>query len=124
MPLSALLIPLLQDGTMKNIASIGIDILAALALASAAAPALADAASTKMVKPAALTCEDFLAFDDVTRPEIVYWSEGLTRKGKPEDAVFDIERTNRLVPVLVEDCTKEPKASYYKKVKEAVKKAS
>lgn len=49
---------------------------------------------------------------------------GQGRKGKPEDAVFDIERTNRLVPVLVEDCTKEPKASYYKKVKEAVKKAS
>jgi Na+/serine symporter len=109
---------------MKKFAPIGIQVLVASAFAASAVPALADAASAKMVKPAAMSCEDFLAFDDVTRPEIVYWSEGLTRKGKPEDAVFDVERTNRLVPILVEDCTKEPKASYYKKVKDAVKKAS
>jgi hypothetical protein len=108
---------------MNRFARISIHIVAASALAVLAAPVLADAASTKTVKPASLTCEDFLAFDDVTRPEIVYWSEGLTRKGKPEDAVFDVERTNRLVPVLIEDCGKEPKASYFKKVKEAVKKS-
>jgi hypothetical protein len=108
---------------MKQFQPVAIGILVASTLAVSALPALAaDASSTKAVKPASLTCEDFLAFDEVTRPEIVYWSEGLTRKGKPEDAVFDVERTNRMVPILVEDCSKEPKASYYKKVKDAVKK--
>jgi hypothetical protein len=109
---------------MKTFKLIEVGILAAWTFAVPAGAALAaDAGSAKTVKPASLTCEDFLAFDEVTRPEIVYWSEGLTRKGKPEDAVFDVERTNRMVPILVEDCTKEPKASYYKKVKDAVKKA-
>jgi acid stress chaperone HdeA len=43
-------------------------------------------------------------------------------KGKPEDAVIDVDRTNRLVPVLVEDCTKEPSASYRIKMKQEFKK--
>ena len=109
---------------MNKFALIGIEILVASACAAAAVPALAEAPSAKTPKPAALSCEDFLTFDDVTRPQIVYWSEGLTSKGKPEDAVFDIERTNRIVPVVIEDCSKEPKASYMKKLKAAVKKSS
>jgi len=89
--------------------------------------ALADSAATtpqsaKSIKPTTLTCEEFLSYDEVTRPQIVYWSEGMNRKGKPEDAVIDVERTNRLVPVLVEDCTKEPSASYWAKMKQEFKK--
>jgi hypothetical protein len=88
---------------------------------------LADASATsqksaKAIKPTALTCEEFLSYDEVTRPQIVYWSEGMNRQGKPEDAVIDVDRTNRLVPVLVEDCTKEPSASYWTKMKQEFKK--
>lgn len=78
--------------------------------------------STKSIKPTTLTCEEFLAYDEVTRPQIVYWSEAMNRKGKPEDAVLDVDRINRLVPVLVEDCTKEPSASYWTKTKQEFKK--
>ena len=47
---------------------------------------LADTAATsqqsaKSIKPATLTCEEFLSYDEVTRPQIVYWSEGMSRKG-------------------------------------------
>ena len=76
----------------------------------------------KPIKPATLSCEDFLAVDEVSRPAIVYWSEGVNSKGKPEDGVFDIERTNRLVPVLIEDCKKEPQTPFWTKVKVELKK--
>jgi acid stress chaperone HdeA len=76
----------------------------------------------KAVKATELTCEEFLSYDEVTRPQIVYWSEGLNGKGKPEDAVIDIDRINSLVPVLVEDCTKDPKSSYWQKIKREFKK--
>jgi hypothetical protein len=77
---------------------------------------------TKAIKPMELTCEEFLSYDEVTRPQIVYWSEGMNGNGKPETAVFDVERTNRLVPVLVEDCRKEPQSSYWTKLKQEFKK--
>ena len=88
---------------------------------AAAKPAVSKPA-TKGANPPKMTCRDFLEFDEVTRPQIVYWSEGYTKKGKPEDAVIDIENTNRLVPVLVADCTKEPTASFWSKVKLEFKK--
>ena len=66
--------------------------------------------------------EEFLSFDEVARPKLVYWAEGFNQKGKPEDAVFDVETTERLVPVLVEVCRKEPHESFWKKVKEEFKK--
>ena len=77
---------------------------------------------SKPIKPATLSCEDFLAVDEVSRPAIVYWSEGVNSKGKPEDGVLDIERTNRLVPVLIEDCKKEPQTPFWTKVKVELKK--
>jgi len=39
----------------------------------------------KAVKADELTCEEFLSCDEVTRPQIVYSSEGLNGMGKPED---------------------------------------
>jgi acid stress chaperone HdeA len=78
--------------------------------------------TTKVVKPATMSCADFLAVDEVTRPDVVYWSEGVNSKGKPEEGVLDIDRTTRLVPVLVEDCQKEPKTPFWTKVKEDIKK--
>lgn len=80
------------------------------------------AKSTKAIKPMQLTCEEFLSYDEVTRPQIVYWSEGMNGKGKPETAVIDVEQTNNLVPVLVEECRKEPKTSYWTKLKQEFKK--
>lgn len=100
-------------------------VLANTAIAAVpAAPATAIKAATgvKGIKPVELTCEQFLAVDDITRPQLVYWAEGINSKGKPEDAVFDVERTNRLVPVLVEDCKQAPQTSFWEKMKVDFKK--
>ena len=76
------------------------------------------------IKPAKLTCEEFLSFDEMTRPKIVYWSEGLTRKHNPDGAVFDVDMTRSLVPYLVEECTKQPRASYWKTMQDTLKRSA
>jgi len=105
---------------MKHVALLAFGISVVLAnAANADTPAATDktapvaAKPTKAIKPMELTCEEFLSFDEVTRPQIVYWSEGLNGKDKPEAAMIDVDRTNSLVPVLVEDCRKEPQTSYW-----------
>ena len=67
-------------------------------------------------KPATMTCEEFVALDGVIRPKVVYWAEGFNHKGKPDDAVVDIDATDRLVPILVDECQETPKASFWDKI--------
>jgi len=94
----------------------------AMADKAPAAKAAEPAKGTKVTKPGKMTCEEFLTLAEVERPKVIYWAEGFNRKGKPEDAVFDVEATDRLVPIVVESCTKEPKESFWKKVKAEFKK--
>jgi hypothetical protein len=105
--------------TMTLLAIVVSAVLAGSALADK--PTKADKPTTG-TKPAKMTCEEFLALDDIARPKLVYWAEGVSRKGKPEDAVFDVETTDRLVPVLVEVCTKAPHESFWTKAKAEFKK--
>lgn len=115
---------------MKQLSLLVIGMSASLAASALAAdkpakpekPAKAEKAAVKGPKPAKMTCEDFIALDEVSKPKLVYWAEGFNRKGKPDDAVFDVDTTDRLVPVLVEVCTKAPKESFWKKAKEEFKK--
>jgi len=72
-------------------------------------------------KPAKMTCEEFVVLDDAVKPKVVYWAEGFNSKGKPVDAVADINETDKVIPMLVTECQKTPKASLLKKL-EAVKK--
>jgi hypothetical protein len=60
-------------------------------------------------KPADMTCEQFLMLDDVVRPKVVYWAEGFDKKGKPDEVIFDVEKTDNYYPVLVTECSKAPK---------------
>jgi hypothetical protein len=119
---------------MKRHTLVAIGISAAL-VSSALAQKLAAAASAdkldktakpaKVVKgtnPAKMTCGEFLALEDVVKPKVVYWAEGFDRKGKAEEATVDVETTDRLVPVIIEVCQKEPKASFWKKIKAEFKK--
>jgi hypothetical protein len=70
-------------------------------------------------KPATMTCEEFVALDDVVQPKVVYWNEGfINNKGKRVDPIFDIEATDQLIPVLITECQKTPKASLKEKLKE------
>jgi acid stress chaperone HdeA len=76
----------------------------------------------KATNPAKMTCEEFLALEEVVKPKVVYWAEGFDRKGKADDATFDVEATDRLVPVIIQVCEQEPKASFWKKMKAEFKK--
>ena len=72
-------------------------------------------------KAASMTCEDFIQLDEVSRPKVVYWMDGFNRYGSTNDT-FDVEQDDSLVPVLVQECTQNPKHLLSKKVKAAHKK--
>lgn len=68
------------------------------------------------------TCTEFLAIDDEFRPKVVYAATAYSREGKPEEAVIDIEGTEKVTPMIIEECQKAPKASFWHKLKEEWKK--
>jgi NAD-dependent SIR2 family protein deacetylase len=70
-------------------------------------------------KPAEMSCEQFMALDDVIKPKVVYWNEGFMYKGKQVDPIVDIEETDQLIPVLITECQKNPKASLKEKIQES-----
>jgi hypothetical protein len=74
-------------------------------------------AATPTHKPARMTCREYVMLDDVVKPKVVYWAEGFNQKGKEDDAVVDIAATDKLVPVLVDECQETPKASFWEKIK-------
>ena len=69
-------------------------------------------------KPAKLTCEEYVILDDVVKPKVVYWAEGYSYEGEPIEAVIDFDATDRLVPVLVDECKETPKASFWEKIRQ------
>lgn len=98
---------------MKTKSTVSMAVLSGVLLsATMTAPAFAETP-----KPAKMTCDEFVMLDDVVKPKVVYWAEGFNRKGKPVDEVVDFDATDKLVPVLVEECQKAPKASFWQKIK-------
>jgi len=82
----------------------------------ACAAGLAAAADSK--KPVSQwTCADFIALDDQFQPKAVYWASAYVKGGEPEESMLDIDGTEQITPILVEDCEKEPKASFWEKLK-------
>lgn len=69
-----------------------------------------------------ITCEQFLAVEDVYQPKVIYWAVAHAQKGKPGNAIVNIEGTEKIIPIVIDACKKEPKASFWDKVKEEVKK--
>lgn len=94
--------------------------------AASAAPAAAPspAAPAKLVAPGRLSCEEFLMYDEITRPQIIYWSLGSAHKGSAGGEIIDVARTNTLVPILVDDCRREPKTSFWHEFKSEFKKGA
>ena len=74
-------------------------------------------AATPTHKPVKMTCEEYVMLDDVVKPKVVYWAEGFNQKGKENDAVVDIAATDKLVPILVDECKQTPEASFWEKIK-------
>jgi hypothetical protein len=71
-----------------------------------------------------MTCEDFIALDEVSRPKVTYWADGFNRYGQVDDETIDFGRDDRMIPILVEECTKNPKHSFVSKVKAHSKKTA
>ena len=64
-----------------------------------------------------MTCEDFLALDDTVKPNLVYFAAAYAKGGEPEAAMLDVEGTETITPILIEDCKAQPKESFWQKVK-------
>jgi len=96
-------------------------VLTAAALLAGVPVAFAQSSGAK--KPLGkMTCEEFLVLEDTFRPKVVYWAAAYGKGGKPEAAVLDVEGTEKVVPIIVEECKKAPKASFWQKLKAEVKK--
>jgi hypothetical protein len=93
---------------MNRKAALGLIAIAFAATAVQPARAAPPAASATM------TCQDFMSYDEVTRPRVVYWAQGVKHKGQPREAVVDIAETERLVPIVTEQCSMAPQASFWK----------
>jgi hypothetical protein len=69
------------------------------------------------ISPEKMTCKEFVALDDVVKPNVVYWTDGFGKKGKRTDSVIDVEETDKLVPILVTECKEAPSATLMQKIK-------
>jgi acid stress chaperone HdeA len=93
--------------------------IAAAALVAGATGAFAGTAQKPLGK---MTCEDFLAIDETIKPKVVYYAVAYAKGGKPEAAVLDVEGTEKITPLVIEDCKKAPTESFWQKVKAELKK--
>jgi acid stress chaperone HdeA len=93
----------------------------ATTLMAGAALAVAQSSGTKQPL-GKMTCEDFLGIEDSLKPKMVYWAVAYGKGGEPESAVIDVEATEKVIPVLLEECKKAPKESFWQKIKAEFKK--
>lgn len=63
-------------------------------------------------------CADFLGVEDDFKPKLVYWATAYSKAGKPEAATINIEGTEKVIPIITEDCKKIPQASFWQKLKD------
>ena len=107
-----------------NTKHVAIGITAAVMLTGSALVFAADAPEAKTPKAETVkkplgkvTCEDFIAIEDVVKPQYVVSAIAHTKGGKAKNAVIEIVDTDTLVPFLVEECQKAPKESFWAKLK-------
>ena len=74
----------------------------------------------RKVKPAKMTCQEFVDLDESVRPEAVYWAEGYNKASKVKtDDVGEVD-LERDVAVVYEECKQAPKESLWAKIKKHV----
>ena len=89
--------------------------LGQLALLIAIAIPAGAAADTK--KPVAQwTCADFLGVEDTFKPKLIYWASAHAKADKPEVATINIEGTEKVIPIVIEDCKKAPQDAFWLKL--------
>src|SRR3954467_4100838 len=89
--------------------------LGQLALLIAIAIPAGAAADTK--KPIAKwTCADFLGVEDTFKPKLISWASAHAKADKPEVATINIEGTEKVIPIVIEDCKKAPQDAFWQKL--------
>lgn len=83
-----------------------------------AQPALAQSPSP--ISPAKMTCEEFVAVDDVYRPTLVCWVAGVDQLGVRETDTM-VTDTATPIGIIVEECKKTPKMAFKTKVRQLYK---
>lgn len=64
------------------------------------------------------TCEEFLAIDEQFKPKAVYWASAHAKMGKKHKAkILSIEETEQVIPMVIDECNKAPKATFWQKLK-------
>lgn len=106
---------------MKIWQSISVTLCAAAALAHTALAA----DETNLPKKPVMqwSCQEFLDVRDNFKPQVIYWTEAINKKGKISDAWIDVSGTEKVIPMVVEDCKAEPNANFWKKIKASWQKA-
>lgn len=85
---------------------------------SADAAPKAETSKVASTKPLGkLTCEEFVSFEDVIKPQYVIAAAAHTKGGKAKNTVIEMVDTDTLVPVLIEECQKAPTESFWEKLK-------
>jgi len=49
----------------------------------------------------------------------VYWATAYAKGGKPEASVVDVAGTEKVIPMVVDECKKDPQGSFWQKLKDA-----
>lgn len=65
------------------------------------------------------TCGEFLELDEQYRPNAIFFAEGLSKSGKPVDAVMDVDGTLTVTPKVTEACTQNMDGSFVETLQKA-----
>lgn len=86
-------------------------------IAAAALGAERDTSRTSKHSLAKLTCEQFLELDVEIQPRVTYWAVAYAADDDAEEAWIDVDVTEELTAVVIEECRKTPKESFWRKLK-------
>ena len=64
------------------------------------------------------TCAEFLSIDEAFRPKVVYAATAYSKAHKPE-SVIDINGTETVTPVIIDNCKKTPQSRFVRELKAA-----
>ena len=92
------------------------------AILSVPAMVLAEDANTTLPQKAVnqWTCAEFVGIDDQFKPKAIYWASAHAKGGKIHKSnVLNIEGTEKVIPIVIDECTQQPKATFLDKLKNA-----
>jgi acid stress chaperone HdeA len=102
------------NATMK-FTRIALPLIVFAAWASIAAAVTTDDSKKKPVK--SWTCADFLGLDNQFKPKMIYAASAYSTGGKLKAAVIDIDGTEKVTPMIVDDCSIAPQSSFMRTLK-------